>query len=322
MEYVPEAYVTQIAKIDQIEKTVAKNPRGDFMIKVDFGIRNHTDYMIPYSVRISLLEARGEYDPYKLPFVNIRGQGEAITGVVDAGMETRAQTDFMALDVAQWSDATPVQYDLIIELADSEGTVICAKKQRFGFRTTEIVNDKLNINDRRVNLKLTKYYEFDPMGGIALNRALARQDVILMKRCGLNGVIVNSFPVSDDFLNLCDQYGIYVIATAGAYCMRDYVESAMNHPSIVMWGVQDYGFNEDYALRAKQECSNIDKTRPWYCAAEGNTDGRGVVSDIKPFPTDAGVVFGPWEDLCLDRKNMFSKNKTGKNLFESIKVHG
>ncbi|MBO4578832.1 MAG: hypothetical protein J5715_01635 [Clostridiales bacterium] len=319
LEYVPEAYVTQIAKIDQIEKTVAKNPRGDFMIKVDFGIRNHTDYMIPYSVRISLLEARGEYDPYKLPFVNIRGQGEAITGVVDAGMETRAQTDFMALDVAQWSDATPVQYDLILELTDSEGTVICAKKQRFGFRTTEIVNDKLNINDRRVNLKLTKYYEFDPMGGIAVNRALERQDVILMKRCGLNGVIVNSFPVSDDFLNLCDQYGIYVIATAGAYYMRDYVESAMNHPSIVMWGVQDYGFNEDYALRAKQECSNIDKTRPWYCAAEGNSDGRGIVSDIKPFPTDAGVVFGPWEDLCLDRKNMFSKNKTGKNLFESIK---
>lgn len=319
LEYVPEAYVTQIAKIDQIEKVVAKNPRGDFMIRVDFGIRNHTDYMIPYSVRISLLEARGEYDPYKLPFVNIKDQGEAITGVVDAGMETRAQTDFMALDVAQWSDATPVQYDLILEIINSEGTVICAKKQRFGFRTTEIVNDKLNINDRRVNLKLTKYYEFDPMGGIAVNRQLARQDVILMKRCGLNGVIVNSFPVSDDFLNLCDQYGIYVIATASAAYMRDYVESAMNHPSVVMWGVQDYGYDDATALRAKQECANIDKTRPWYCASADMSDRKASVSDIKPFPTDAGMVFGPWEDLCLDRKNMFGKNKTGKNLFETIK---
>lgn len=319
LEYVPEAYVTQIAKINQVEKVAAKNPRGDFMIKVDFGILNHTEYMIPYSVRISLLEARSEYDPYKLPFVNIKDQGEAIAGVVDARMETRAQTDFMALDVAQWSDATPMQYDLILELIGAEGNVICAKKQRFGFRTTEIVNDKLNINDRRINLKLTKYYEFDPMGGIAVSRALARQDVILMKRCGLNGVIVNSFPVSDDFLNLCDQYGIYVIATGASYFMRDYVESAMNHPSVVMWGIQDYAFNQDKAVRAKQECKNIDKTRPWYCAAEDTSEHKGAVADIRSFPTDSGVIFGPWEDLCLDRKNMFSKNKTGKNLFETIK---
>lgn len=164
LEYVPAAYVTEVAKLGELAQSgnVARLPHGDFMIKVDFSMHNHTEYMIPYSVRISLLEARSEYDPYKLPFVDIKGQSKPVVGVVDAGKDTRAQTDFVALNVAQWSDCTPVQYDIVFEVLNSDNEVVCAKKKRFGFRTTEVVHDKLNINDRRVNLQLTHYYEFDP----------------------------------------------------------------------------------------------------------------------------------------------------------------
>lgn len=327
LEYVPSAYISEVAKIDTLatRESVSRVPRGDFMIKVDFAMRNHTNYMIPYSVRISLLEARAEYDPYKLPFVNIKGQSEPIMGVVDALKETRASTDFIALNVAQWSDCTPVQYDIVFEVMDSEGKVICAKKKRFGFRTSEIVQGKLNINDRRVNLALVKYYEFDPQGGIAVPQDRMRQDIILMKRAGINGVIADGVPLSDEFLNLCDQYGMYVIATSADFYMRDYVESAMNHPSIVLWGFQKYNFNHETALRVKQECQLIDDTRPWYCeeiieVAKNSKKAKPVerISDLKPLPSEAGAVFGPWEDLCLDRKKIFALNRTGRNLFETI----
>ncbi len=326
LEYVPSAYISEVAKMGQIatRSSVSRVPHGDFMIKVDFAMRNHTNYMIPYSVRISLLEARAEYDPYKLPFVNIKGQSEPVVGVVDALKETRASTDFVAIDVAQWSDCTPVQYDIVFEVMDSEGKVICAKKKRFGFRTTEIVQDKLNINDRRVNLMLVKYYEFDPQNGIAVSLDRMRQDIILMKRAGINGVIADGVPLSDEFLNLCDQYGMYVIATSADFYMRDYVESAMNHPSVVMWGFQKYHFNYELAHRVKHECLRIDNTRPWYCeaviASAANKKAKPVdrISDIKPLPSEAGAVFGPWEDLCLDRKKIFDLNRTGRNLFETI----
>lgn len=326
LEYVPSAYISEVAKMGQIatRSSVSRVPHGDFMIKVDFAMRNHTNYMIPYSVRISLLEARAEYDPYKLPFVNIKGQSEPVVGVVDALKETRASTDFVAIDVAQWSDCTPVQYDIVFEVMDSEGKVICAKKKRFGFRTTEIVQDKLNINDRRVNLMLVKYYEFDPQNGIAVSLDRMRQDIILMKRAGINGVIADGMPLSDEFLNLCDQYGMYVIATSADFYMRDYVESAMNHPSVVMWGFQKYHFNYELAHRVKHECLRIDNTRPWYCeaviASAANKKAKPVdrISDIKPLPSEAGAVFGPWEDLCLDRKKIFDLNRTGRNLFETI----
>ena len=327
LEYVPSAYISEVAKMDAlaVRESVSRVPHGDFMIKVDFSMRNHTNYMIPYSVRISLLEARAEYDPYKLPFVNIKGQSEPVVGVVDALKETRARTDFVALDVAQWSDCTPVQYDIIFEVMDSEGKVICAKKKRFGFRTTEIVQDKLNVNDRRVNLMLVKYYEFDPQGGIAVPQDRMRQDIILMKRAGINGVIADGMPLSDEFLNLCDQYGMYVIATSADFYMRDYVEACMNHPSVVMWGIQKYNYNDEAAQRVKNECVLIDDTRPWYCeVTRAEKTGakkmrpQGKISDMRPLPSDAGAVFGPWEDLCLDRKKIFSLNRTGRNLFESI----
>ena len=326
LEYVPSAYISEVAKMDALatRSSVSRVPHGDFMIKVDFCLRNHTNYMIPYSVRISLLEARAEYDPYKLPFVNIKGQSEPVVGVVDALKETRANTDFVALNVAQWSDCTPVQYDIVFEVMDSEGKVICAKKKRFGFRTTEIVQDKLNINDRRVNLNLVKYYEFDPQNGIAVSLDRMRQDIILMKRAGINGVIADGMPLSDDFLNLCDQYGMYVIATSSVLYMRDYVESAMNHPSVVMWGFQKYNFNYELAHRIKRECTMIDDTRRWYCEAQitsaANKKAKPLerISDMKPLPSEAGAVFGPWEDLCLDRKKIFDLNRTGRNLFETI----
>jgi hypothetical protein len=132
-------------------------------------------------------------------------------------------------------------------------------------------------------------------------------------------------PLSDEFLNLCDQYGMYVIATSADFYMRDYVEACMNHPSVVMWGIQKYNYNDEAAQRVKNECVLIDDTRPWYCeVTRAEKTGakkmrpQGKISDIKPLPSDAGAVFGPWEDLCLDRKKIFGLNRTGRNLFESI----
>lgn len=311
---IPNTYVNQLA-LDETgseRKSVAKISRGDYMIFIDVKITNHTDYMMPFEVRTSVLEARGDYDPYKLPFVKLNIEKQ-IEGTVDAKSSAVFGMQAIAVNVAQWSDATPVQYDVVLELLDNEGRVICAKKRRFGFRTTEVILDKLNINERRVPLMLTKYYEFDPQNGIAVPLSRMRQDVILMKRCGINGIIVQAFPVSDMLLNLCDQYGLYVFAMADRRYMFDYVETHMIHPSIVCWGFPNYKFDIEKCKTIKNQCEVVDDTRPWYCEND-----NGQLSDLQPFPSEAGKVFGPWQDICLDRKTIFARNKTGVNLLKSI----
>ncbi len=326
---VPDAYVDQLSIVNSDNqivsastalstKTVSGVSRGNFSVTADFRVRNHTEVTMPYSLRVSLMESRPEYDPYKLPLVQISIQSQA-GGTADAHSTRREKVQFVALDVARWNDATPILYDVIIEIMDSEGRVICTKKKRFGFRTAEILADKFHINDTPVQLKLVRYCEFDPKGGISVPLGRFRQDIILMKRCGINGVIGQGFPLSDEFLNLCDQYGIYVIACCDRRYMRDYAESAINHPSVVMWAINEYRFNKDKCLKIKNEItSEVDPTRPWYC----QEDWDKVVSDVTPFPNEAGIVFGPWVDLCLDRREVFSKNRTGKNLFESIPGRG
>ena len=312
---IPNTYVDQLALEEKgtERKNVAKISRGDYMIFMDVKITNHTNYMMPFSVRTSILEARGDYDPYNLPFVklNIEKQME---GTVDANSSEVFKSQAVAVHVAQWSDATPVQYDVVLELLDSEGRTICAKKRRFGFRTAEVILDKLNINDRRIPLMLTRYYEFDPQNGIAVPISRMRQDIVLMKRCGINGIIVSSFPANDMLLNLCDQYGIYVFAMSDSRYMFDYVEAHMNHPSIVCWGFPNYNFDHNRCKTIKNQCEVVDDARPWYC----EKDMKGDISDLPSFPSEAGNVYGPWEDICLDRANIFGKNKTGINLFKTI----
>lgn len=314
-KFIPNAYVNQLAheNAGSERKSVAKISRGDYMVFTDVKITNHTDMMMPFTIKTSILEARGEYDPYNLPFVKLNMEKE-LEGTIDAHSTNLFEGQGIALNVAQWSDATPVQYDLVLELLDSEGRSICTKKRRFGFRTAELILDKMNINDRRVPLMLTKYYEFDPKNGIAIPVSRMRQDIVLMKRCGINGIIIQSFPANDMLLNLCDQYGIYVFALADRRYMKDYVDTYMIHPSIISWGFPSFNYNEAKCKEVKAICEQLDDSRPWYC----ESDLKNTVSDFEPFPSEAGKVFGPWQDLCLDRNSIFSKNKTDKNLFNLV----
>ncbi|SCW26353.1 Glycosyl hydrolases family 2, TIM barrel domain [Ruminococcaceae bacterium YRB3002] len=315
-ENLPEAYLTEIANINLpvAKDRQPKIPRGNYMVKIDFEMVNHTDIYIPYTVNVSVIEARHEYDPYNLPYVKIRNQQGEFKGVLESNSTGRVEGEIMVLDVGMWSDATPIQYDLIIELLDQEGAVICAKRRRFGFRSVSVVQDKININDRRVTVKAVRYFEFDAKGGITIPRNVARHDIILMKRAGINCLFCSGLPASDEVLDLADQYGMYVVILGTPRVMEDAVSSLMNHPSVIMWGISDYKYDVSAALEVKQAAKKTDPTRPWYC----NADLDGKVSDMLPFEGESGAIFGPWQDLCLDRKEIFAKNKSEKNLFETI----
>ncbi|MCQ2532197.1 MAG: DUF4981 domain-containing protein [Saccharofermentans sp.] len=313
-EKVPAAYVEQINEVATTKgQTTTKITRDDYLVDVSFDVTNHTDFIMPYNVKISVMEARSEYDPYKLPLANLNMQQNP-GGVVESLTTNPDKATFVALNVAEWTDATPIQYDLIIELLDSEQRTIGVKKRRFGFRTTTITNGKFSINDTPIPLNLVKYYEFDPKSGITVPRDVYRHDIILMKRGGINGVISQGFPLNEEFLDLCDQYGLYVIASADKSLIADYVETVMNHPSVIMWGMSSYEYDPKHCVKIKAYCNKIDGTRPWYCSVDYDMQ----VSDVYPMPSETGVVYGPWQDLCLDRKTIFEKNKVGRNLFETI----
>ncbi|HEU5355433.1 MAG TPA: glycoside hydrolase family 2 TIM barrel-domain containing protein [Actinocrinis sp.] len=162
--------------------------------------------------------------------------------------------------VRPWTAEDPFLYDAEV-FTDAERVQL-----RIGFRTVA-VNDEgvLTVNGRRVVLRGVNRHEFDPDRGRAVTREAMRRDVELMKQHNVNAVRTSHYPPHPDFLDLCDELGLWVILecdleTHGfehpgpepwvnnpsddprwrdAYLdrMRRTVERDKNHPSIVLWSL-------------------------------------------------------------------------------------
>jgi beta-galactosidase len=107
--------------------------------------------------------------------------------------------------VEPWSAESPRLYDG--ELASAAERV----GLRIGFRTVEVRDGLLTVNGRRVLLRGVNRHEFHPDLGRAVGEDVMLADVLLMKRHNLNAVRASHYPPHPRFLELCDQYGLYVV---------------------------------------------------------------------------------------------------------------
>ena len=287
--------------------------RRDAGINFIVELYNHLPYDMEVTVNVRLMEARDEYDLYNLPEHRLSQRKELSATVPKDGFKIFG-TELYAKLVLPWTDQTPNLYDLIIEVTNNRGEVICVKKQRFGFRTITYSEGIFHLNDVAVPLHGVKYYEFDPQSGISVPLERFRQDILLMKSANINTVYVVHHPTDSRFFDLCDQYGMYVILQSAASMLPKAVYSLVNHPCIVMWSMTGRKFEENAYLDVKERIHAFDSKRPLYC----EIDKTGRVTDMPPFPNKAGLLFGEWCDLCVNRPYLRSKLKEDKVLFESI----
>ncbi len=289
--------------------------RKDASISLQVELHNHLPYDAQVTVNCRMVEVREEYDLYNLPEHRLSQRKELTDLVPKEGVKTFA-TECYAKLVLPWTDCTPFLYDFIVELCDQNGEVICVKKQRFGFRTITYSENLFNINDLPEPLHGVKYYEFDPEEGISVPLERFRQDIFMMKRANINTIYVVHHPTSSSFFDLCDKYGMYVIVQSAASVLPQTVYSLYNHPCIIMWSMTGKKFEENAYMDVKERIITFDAKRPIYC----EIDPVGHVSDIPRFPNRAGMFFGEWCDLCLNRANLRTKLKEDKVLFESISM--
>lgn len=287
--------------------------RKDAGISVQIELHNHLPYDMQVTATCRMIEAHDEYDLYNLPEHRLSQRKELADTVPKEGIKT-LETECYAKLVLPWTDRTPNLYDFIVEIRNNQGEVICVKKQRFGFRTITYSESLFNINDLPEPLHGVKYYEFDPEGGISVPLERFRQDILLMKCANINTIYVVHHPTDSRFFDLCDKYGMYVIVQSAASVLPQTVYSLYNHPCIIMWSMTGKKFEENAYMEVKERMISFDAKRPIYC----EIDPVGHVSDLPPFPNKAGMFFGEWCDLCLNRAYLKSRLKEDKVLFESI----
>ena len=155
-----------------------------------------------------------------------------------------------------WSPDSPYLYTAEVTLYDSEGNIADQIKELFGVRTIEIVPQKgLLVNGKKVLLKgYANHHTLGALGAAAYPRAIEKR-LKLMKEFGMNHIRTSHNPYSEDFLKLCDKYGILVVDElydkwltqyAGGRVdweslwqkdVPEWVKRDRNHPSVVLWSL-------------------------------------------------------------------------------------
>ena len=175
-----------------------------------------------------------------------------------------------------WSAEFPNLYQVIVTIKNKQG-VIHQVKQKFGFRTVELrANDGFYINGAKIVMTGTNRHSFWPETGRTLSHDIQLMDVRLIKQMNMNSVRMSHYPPDQDFLDVCDSLGLYVLdeltgwqakydTAVGRKLVKELVIRDVNHPSVVFWdngneGGWNRGLDNDYALYDPQKRTVI---HPW-----------------------------------------------------------
>lgn len=186
---------------------------------------------------------------------------------VDAAGQTVATLSVSA--PRKWSAEDPYLYTLHATLKDG-GKFVEDIPVKVGFRKIELKNAQILVNGQPVLFKGADRHEMDPDGGYVVSRERMIQDIQLMKKFNINAVRTSHYPDDNTWYDLCDRYGIYVVAEANieshgmgygektlarnpsfkkAHLERNQrnVQRGFNHPSIIFWSLgNEAGTGENF----------------------------------------------------------------------------
>ena len=197
-----------------------------------------------------------------------------------------------------WSAETPNLYSLKVVARDKKGKVAESTTLRFGFRTVEVRQSQLFVNGKAILVKGVNRHELSPYYGYNVTREEMIRDMKIFKALNVNAVRTCHYPNSPVWLDLCDEYGFYVVDEGNieshgmgygektlaaredflkAHLERDkrMVFRDYNHPSVIIWSMGNEAGNGANFQECYKWIKAYDPSRPvQYERAENewNTD--------------------------------------------------
>lgn len=223
----------------------------------------------------------------------------------------------------KWTAETPNLYDLTISLVQ-KGKSIDLRHTKVGFREVGFAADgKLLVNGKPILFKGANRHDHSPLNGRTVSKEEMERDVQIMKSLNLNAVRTSHYPNNPYFYELCDQYGLYVLAEANVECHglmslsgepswekafternENHVKRYRNHVSIVMWSMGNESGKGANFSTAEKAIKKLDSTRPSHY--EGNSEYCDVTSSMYPSVE--------WlESVGKERLNKYQKGETFKS---------
>ena len=194
---------------------------------------------------------------------------------------TELSLDMDVTNPKKWSAETPNLYDLVLTLKDKKGKAIDIRGGKVGFREVSVRNDgALLINGKRMVFHGVNRHDFSPVNGRAITAEEIEEDIKTMKRLNINAIRTSHYPNDPVFYDLCDKYGMYVLAEANVECHADWslssktqfkaamversqnhVKWMRNHVCIFMWSFGNESGSGNNFEAVQKSIKALDKTR-------------------------------------------------------------
>jgi len=205
----------------------------------------------------------------------------------------------------QWSAESPYLYHLVMTLKDAHGQVLEVIPQRVGFRDIKVRDGVFYVNNRYLKLHGVNRHDNDHQKGRAVGMDRVERDLILMKQHNINSVRTAHYPNDPRFYELCDIYGLFVMAETDVeshgfanvgdlsritddpvwepvYVERivRHIHAQKNHPSIIIWSLGNesgYGCNIRAMARAAKA---LDDTRLLHYEEDRDAEVVDIISTM------------------------------------------
>ncbi len=258
---------------------------------------------------------------------------------VAAGSRWQAQTRVDLRKPTPWSPEKPRLYSLV-QAVQVDGGEADIRRLEFGIRRIEIDSEHgLRINGRTYKMKGGAIHHDNYMLGAAGYPAADERKLRLLKSAGFNAIRIAHNPASQATLEAADHLGLMVIDEAfdawrvpklemddsrffdaDWYSdLTSFVESARNHPSVVMWSIGNEVREQaspdavETARRLASRVRELDPTRPTTLASDEagpKMDGLFSVVDV------AGYNYHP-EQYRIDHDRMPNRVIVGTESYPS-----
>jgi beta-galactosidase len=177
-------------------------------------------------------------------------------GTIAAGQEVKTDMVLHVANPDKWTAETPALYTVVLGI-ERNGKTIELLSARTGFRKIEIRGRQFLVNGVPIKLKGVNRHENWPDVAHAVTEQQMIKDILLIKQGNCNHVRTSHYSDAPRWYELCDQYGLYVLAEANVEChglMNRFndeplmkaaiidrnvanVQTFKNHPSVIIWSL-------------------------------------------------------------------------------------
>ena len=266
---------------------------------------------------------RADYDHTTgLGTLSVETGPDVLLDVPELGIGGHPAGTPVSVPVEPWSAESPRLYAGTLSTASERVPV------RIGFRTVSMEDGQLKVNGRRVFFRGVNRHEHHPVTGRVVPREVAVADIELMKRHNVNAVRTSHYPPDPAFLELCDEYGLWVIdecdlethgfeplGWAGnpsddpqwteAYLdrIRRTVERDKNRPSVILWSLGNESHTGANLARMAEWVRERDPSRPVHYEGDHECEYVDVHSRMYATPQEVERI-GRHEDDNARRRDL------------------